>query len=262
MGSQEDFKLQWSEFEANLQSTYTRLRTTGHFSDVTLVCEDGQHVKAHRTVLAATSPVFEAILSLEDHPKPLIYMRGVKRAQLNALMDFIYLGHVEVTSEHLNDFFSLSEELKIKGLTRNVKVENVETEIEEKNVEQHLDLSGEKESEADKGSVEVAEMNVEMRESFNSSGGADGTLEFTMEGNLTGEATSAQFPCNMCDKVSVTAKGLEKHKYRNHSVKKDRPEHNLEAPAFHCSLCGKGSTTKGGLQKHFVRYHKDDLPIN
>jgi len=45
-------------------------------------------------------------------------------------------------------------------------------------------------------------------------------------------------------------------------VKKDRPEHNLEAPAFHCSLCGKGSTTKGGLQKHFVRYHKDDLPMN
>ena len=105
--------------------------------------------------------------------------------------------------------------------------------------------------------MDIAEMRFEMQEDLNSSGGPDGALEFTMEGNISGEATAAQFPCNMCGKISVTAKGLEKHKYRNHSVKKDRPE----PEAFHCSLCGKGSTTKGGMQKHFVRYHKDDMPM-
>ena len=39
------------------------------FADVTLACDDGQVVHAHRVVLAFSSPFFKAILSKSSHPE-------------------------------------------------------------------------------------------------------------------------------------------------------------------------------------------------
>ena len=41
------------------------LRAENNFSDVTLVCEDGQKVEAHKVILAASSPFFQMLLTLE-----------------------------------------------------------------------------------------------------------------------------------------------------------------------------------------------------
>ena len=48
-----------------------RLRDDKEFTDVTLVCEGGQLVEAHKVILAASSPVFEKILQDIKHPYPL-----------------------------------------------------------------------------------------------------------------------------------------------------------------------------------------------
>ena len=92
----ESFSLQWDQFESNLGSKFADLRGGEHFSDVTLVSEDGQVVKAHKVLLSATSPVLEAILKSQDHTKPLIFMRGVKTDVLSSLLDFIYFGQVKI----------------------------------------------------------------------------------------------------------------------------------------------------------------------
>ena len=44
-----------------------------NFTDVTLVCEDGQQVEAHKMILAASN----LLLGRNQHPQPLIYMRGI-----------------------------------------------------------------------------------------------------------------------------------------------------------------------------------------
>ena len=70
--------LQWNDFKENVISSFESLREDQDFSDVTLACEDGQQIKAHRVILAGSSPFFENLLrSLKHSSHPLIYMRGV-----------------------------------------------------------------------------------------------------------------------------------------------------------------------------------------
>ena len=47
------------------------------FTDVTLACNDGKLVEAHKVILAAFSPLFQNLLKISKHPHPLIYMRGM-----------------------------------------------------------------------------------------------------------------------------------------------------------------------------------------
>ena len=54
--------LRWNEFKENVQTAFGRLREDDEFSDVTLVCGDGQQMEAHKVILASSSPLFEKIL--------------------------------------------------------------------------------------------------------------------------------------------------------------------------------------------------------
>ena len=54
--------LQWNHFRKNISSTFGDLREDKEFTDVTMACEDGQQVKAHKVVLIASSPFFLNIL--------------------------------------------------------------------------------------------------------------------------------------------------------------------------------------------------------
>ena len=87
---------------------------------MTLVCEDGKQVDAHKVVLASSIPFFKDILKRNKHPHPLIFMRGLKSEDLLAIVDFLYLGEANVFQENLDSFLALAEELKLKGLTGNL----------------------------------------------------------------------------------------------------------------------------------------------
>ena len=109
--------LQWNDFKENVNSAFGRLRDDKEFSDVTLACEDGQHMEAHKVILAASSPFFEKILQRNKHPHPLIYFRGFKSEDLVAILDFLYFGEANVYQENLDSFLAIAEELRLKGLT-------------------------------------------------------------------------------------------------------------------------------------------------
>ena len=64
--------LQWNDFKENISSAFGDLRQDKEFTDVTVVCEDGQQVEAHKLVLVASSPFFLNIFKGNKHPHPLI----------------------------------------------------------------------------------------------------------------------------------------------------------------------------------------------
>ena len=68
--------LQWNDFKENAISAFGSLKDDQDFSDVTLVCEDGQQVEAHKVILAASSPFFQNLLKRHKHPHPLWGMSG------------------------------------------------------------------------------------------------------------------------------------------------------------------------------------------
>merc|ERR1711936_1173219 len=111
--------LQWNDFKDNISSAFGDLREDQEFTDVTLACEDGQQVEAHKVVLIASSPFFLNILKRNKHTHPLIFMRGVKSENLTAMVDFFYHGETNVFQENLDSFLVLAEELQLKGLRGN-----------------------------------------------------------------------------------------------------------------------------------------------
>ena len=117
MGS-EKFCLRWNDFESNISNAFKELRDDKDFFDVTLACEDEQ-IQGHKVILAACSPFFRNILRRNPHQHPLLYMKGVKYADLQAVLNFMYHGEVNVAQEELNSFLSVAEDLRVKGLTQN-----------------------------------------------------------------------------------------------------------------------------------------------
>ena len=125
MGTTEKLCLQWNDFKENITSSFGELREDKDFTDVTLACEDGQQIDAHKVVLASSSPFFMELLKKNNHPHPLIYMRGLRSEDLMAIVDFLYRGEANVLQNNLDSFLALAEELRLKGLTGGAEAESV-----------------------------------------------------------------------------------------------------------------------------------------
>jgi len=114
----EKFCLRWNDFETNVSAGLRELREEKDFFDVTLACDDNQ-LQAHKVILSACSSFFRNILRRNPHQHPLVYLKGVKYSELQSILNFMYVGEVNVAQEDLNSFLSAAEELRVKGLTQN-----------------------------------------------------------------------------------------------------------------------------------------------
>jgi len=118
MGASEKFCLRWNDFETNISVAFRELREEKDFFDVTLACDDSQ-IQAHKVILSACSPFFRNVLRKNPHQHPLLYLKGVKYKELLAVLNFMYMGEVNVAQEELNSFLAVAEDLRVKGLTQN-----------------------------------------------------------------------------------------------------------------------------------------------
>ena len=119
-GNSEHFCLRWNDFESNISQAFREIRDEKDFFDVTLACEDEQ-VQAHKVILSACSPFFRTILRRNRHDHPLLYLKGVKYAEILSILNFMYHGEVNVAQDELNSFLAVAEELRVKGLTQNTQ---------------------------------------------------------------------------------------------------------------------------------------------
>ena len=117
--SSEQYTLAWNEFQQAACKTFQDLYTTQELSDVTLACDDGMQVKAHKIILISCSQFFQNILLRNPHNHPLVYLKGVGYQVLKNIIRFIYLGQTDVDQDLLEQFMETAKELKIKGLCEN-----------------------------------------------------------------------------------------------------------------------------------------------
>ena len=113
---EEKLCVKWNDFHENINSSFASIRKDFEFSDVTLACEDGQQVEAHRVILAASSPFFQRLFRKNKHPHPLLYMRDVAFQDLVAIVDFLYCGEANIFQQDLDSFLDLAEDLKLEGM--------------------------------------------------------------------------------------------------------------------------------------------------
>ena len=107
-------------FEVNISSAFHELKEEKDFTDVTHACADNQ-VEAHKVILAASSLFFKRILKKNPHSHPLIYLKGIKASDVEAVLDFIYQGEVNIEEANLKIFLEVADDLEVKGLIQGRK---------------------------------------------------------------------------------------------------------------------------------------------
>merc|ERR1719245_2038158 len=116
MNNDDKWCLRWDQFDKNTREYFSSLRKDGRMFDVTLATEDGQQIQAHRIILSAGSKFFSDIFLNSQHSNILVYLKGIRIAQLESLIDFIYSGEAFITQEELKLFLEAGKELQVKGL--------------------------------------------------------------------------------------------------------------------------------------------------
>ena len=109
------------------------MRKDQDFCNVTLVCDGDHKVEAHMVILAASSSFFSKLLKQNNHPHPLIYIRGMNTWQMASVVDFIYDVEVNIDQDDLDDFLKLAEELHLHGIN------DLEKNKEEPQTEQYME---------------------------------------------------------------------------------------------------------------------------
>ncbi|EFX80958.1 hypothetical protein DAPPUDRAFT_8020, partial [Daphnia pulex] len=111
----QQFCLRWNNHQSALVSVFDHLLQSEAFVDVTLAVE-GLLLRAHKLVLSACSPYFQAMFASHPAKHPIIILKDVRYNDLRALLDFMYKGEVAVDQDRLPAFLRLAESLKIRGL--------------------------------------------------------------------------------------------------------------------------------------------------
>lgn len=114
--SSQRFCLRWNNHQSNLLSVFDQLLHDESFVDVTLAVE-GQLLRAHKMVLSACSPYFQALFVNHPDKHPIVILKDVPYSDMRSLLDFMYRGEVSVDQDRLTAFLRVAESLRIKGLT-------------------------------------------------------------------------------------------------------------------------------------------------
>jgi len=178
MGSSDNFCLRWNDFESNISTSFRELRDDSEFFDVTLCCDNGTDlVQAHKVILAACSPLFRKILAHQKNQQnPLLYLKGIRLKELQAVLNFMYHGEVNVAQDSLNNFLAVAEELAVKGLTTDSQGSSNAPEARKKAVAKRKSLpqSGADRSNSGGGSATKKAKNEDDDDDHGHHGGGDG----------------------------------------------------------------------------------------
>ena len=85
------------------------------YCDVTLAC-DGRFYSLHKFVLSTCSDYFEEMFERTQCKHPVIVLKDIKSDDLEALLNYMYVGEVNVVQEKLGGLIKAAECLQIKGL--------------------------------------------------------------------------------------------------------------------------------------------------
>ena len=246
--------LQWNDFKENITTSFGTLRRDEDFADVTLACEDGKQVKAHKVILASSSQLFQKILKSNKHAHPLLYMRGMKSEDLLAILDFLYCGESNVYQENLDSFLAIAEELQLKGLMG--KSYQGEQEIPTKPSEVHVAenaafkdetrvtkaaaMSSPQGSSEDSQARTVAVANEHPANMLQ----LDEQINSLMTKSSRKEGKNPIYMCKVCGKEDIRGH-MRDHIEANH----------LEGISITCNFCEKMFRTRNARRQHQTKYH-------
>ncbi|EDS27012.1 conserved hypothetical protein [Culex quinquefasciatus] len=113
--SVQQYCLRWNNHQPNFISVFSTLLHNESLVDVTLAAE-GRQLQAHKVVLSACSSYFQSLFTANPCQHPIVILKDVQYNDLKTMVDFMYYGEVNVSTEQLPQVLKTAEMLKIKGL--------------------------------------------------------------------------------------------------------------------------------------------------
>lgn len=231
------YALTWDLYPDHLQQMLQELLRSGAFADVTLVADDRKSIKAHRNILSACSPVFKDILEIQNQNNyPVIYLRGMQSAEIEAIVQFIYLGETKFNENRIDEFLSIAQNLQIKELFHEKGTIN-------------SDLKSAHEEKADMPDTKQAIKNSDQILKIENHNQDKHTI--TRERSDDGKF---QFQCPTCDKWFPKSGNLYRHIRTVHD--------GIKPPKLSCSQCDFEYTRKDDLAYHIQAIHEGIRKIN
>ena len=203
------------------------------FTDVTLATNDDKQVEAHRIILSSASLFFRRITNTNPKRDIVIYLPNLNFDELQVLLEYIYIGQIEIEEDFLIKFIDIAKNFELPG-------------FEDENILHEVSLSQEK---AYKG---------------------DG---LTIQKQKIGKCTSGKFSCEQCDFKSTIRRNLNRHresihlgiKYQCEECSKEytsttelnRHVENIHrGGVYQCDQCNKIFGHPKALRHHVREFHE------
>ena len=257
-----------------MKSFIGEIKGQAEFTDVTLVTGDGHQMEVHRMILSAFSPVLRTMFGQKSSQATLLFLRGVSSKCLAAIVDFMYVGEVNILEEDLTEFLAVAEDLQVKGLTSDeaLSTTGAPQKLEEadkketkplirdlKNFDNPDDLDPHLETLPKKNDLQTKEENVE--EETKTFANVDTGATNVNSGAISKEALEEMlsksmikveggFSCTNCDKQTFGSRHGRSHMKRHIEAK------HIAGLEFNCPSCGQKFTSRKSVACHVLRSHK------
>jgi len=245
MTNTDKFCLKWSEFETNIREFFRDLREDQNQFDVTLATDDEYQIQAHKLILSAGSKFFCNIMTQTKHPNPFIYLKGIKREQIENILDFLYNGETNVAQDDLNNFFETAHVLQLRGFQNErpkitIETKQVMTQYENSRepICDSLEVQADNLNHIDTGEVEKREnhqLNTDEKLDLQNT-----LIDLEIEKML--EKNDGLWKCKVCSKTS-------KFSLKQHA------ETHIKDVVLTCHICNKTSRNRKNLKEHISNYH-------
>ena len=253
---QEKYDLNWHKYSEHLREMLHGMMKSNELTDVTLVCDDKTQFKAHKIVLSACSSVFKSIINDVPQSSSIIYLRGIQHQEMNAILEFMYLGVATFYQERMNEFLNVAKDLEIKEISKNVEFnkENIKIDkpelpsIQSTRVHAHYSINDRDMSDSSDGEIRMNESQFQKK--------SDGMFicdqcesQFTEKIKLIQHIQSihegVRYACNQCDYQATRQYHLKTHILSFH-----------EGVRYACNKCDFQATRQDGLKMHIKSIHE------
>ena len=265
---QEKYSFTWQTYSDHLRSMMKELMMNEDFADVTLVTEDKKQIKAHTFILSACSPVFKDILIKDNKSSnQIMYLRGIHSAEVESILQFIYVGEATCIEERMDELLSVAKSLEVKELCNTEATKDVQ---DDKPTLPWNSITTTLKSEdvMDQALKVVKVMGkyecAECQKGFTSSGALlahkqgvhqgikfycdqcqqQFTQQITLNRHIQNKHEGVRYACNQCNHQAASQSSLKVHIRNKH-----------EGIKYACDQCDYNASQKNNLKSHKVKKH-------